>query len=321
MARTGRRWNEKSVPDQSGKRILITGANSGIGFEAARVLAQHGAQVILACRNEQKALSAMARIRGLYPRASLQFMPLDLGSQQSIRELAALFFEQYDSLDILINNAGVMWLPESRTVDGFESQLGTNHLGHFTLTGLLLPALLKTPGARVVTISSIAHRDGQIHFDDLWLQQGYRKHTAYAQSKLANLMFARELQKRLSKAGSSVISVAAHPGVASTHLAVPGFEQGGQTLLAKAMQILTPVVAQSALKGALPTLYAATSHEVEGGEYYGPSGFYEAFGYPGKATSTGRSRKEDVWQKLWEVSEQLTGVHYDFQAAPEAVTA
>lgn len=321
MALQHGRWTEKSVPDQSGKRILITGANSGIGFEAARVLAQQGAQVILACRNEDKALAAMARIRQIFPRANLQFMALDLGSQQSIRALVTLFFEQYDSLDILINNAGVMWLPESRTVDGFESQLGTNHLGHFALTGLLLPALLKTPGARVVTISSIAHKDGNIHFDDLWLEQGYGKQKAYAQSKLANLLFARELQRRLTDAGSSVLSVAAHPGVASTHLAVPGFEQGGQNLLAKLMQILTPVVAQSALKGALPTLYAATSHEVEGGEYYGPSGFYEAFGYPGKATSTRRSKNQETWRRLWDVSENLTGVHYDFQATTQPVTA
>ncbi len=306
------RWNEKSVPDQSGKRILITGANSGIGYEATRVLAQHDAQVILACRSEEKALAAMARIRDAYPKASLQFMPLDLASQRSIKDLAELFFEQYDTLDVLINNAGVMWLPESRTEDGFESQLGTNHLGHFALTGHLLPALLKTPGARVVTISSIAHKDGNIHFDDLWLEQGYRKHTAYAQSKLANLIFARELQRHLAEAGSSAISVAAHPGVASTHLAIPGFEQGGQTLLAKLMQILTPLVTQSALKGALPTLYAATSHEVEGGEYYGPGGFYEAFGYPNKAASTRRSQNPETWRRLWNLSEELTGVHYDF---------
>lgn len=321
MARNSGRWNEKSVPDQTGKRVLITGANSGIGFETARVLAQQGAQVILACRSESKALDAMARIRQLYPRASLQFMALDLGSLQSVRELAALFFEQYDTLDVLINNAGVMWLPESRTVDGFESQFGTNHLGHFALTGLLLPALLKTPGARVVTVSSIAHKDGYLHFDDLWLQKGYGKQKAYAQSKLANLVFARELQRRLSQAGSSVLSLACHPGVASTHLAVPGFEQGGQALLAKLMQLLTPLIAQSALKGALPTLYAATSHSVEGGEYYGPGGFYEAYGYPAKASSTRRSQRPEWGKQLWEVSEQLTGIHYDFEAAPRKATA
>ena len=321
MARNKGRWTEKSVPDQTGKRVLITGANSGIGYETARVLAQQGAHVILACRNEDKALAAMARIRQLYPRANLQFMALDLGNLQSVRDLAALFFEQYDTLDILINNAGVMWLPESRTVDGFESQLGTNHLGHFALTGLLLPALLNTPCARIVTVSSIAHRDGNLHFDDLWLQNGYGKQKAYAQSKLANLVFARELQRRLTQAGSSVLSLAAHPGVASTHLAVPGFEQGGNALLAKLMALVTPLVAQSALKGALPTLYAATSHEAEGGEYYGPGGFYEAFGYPGKASSTRRSQNPDLGKRLWNVSEELTGIHYAFQAAvPEGAT-
>lgn len=312
MLRRKSRWSEKSVPDQTGKRVLITGANSGIGFEAARVLAQQGAHVILACRDERKALEAMARIRQLYPRANLQFMALDLGSQASIKAMTAQFFEQYDSLDILINNAGVMWLPESRTVDGFESQLGINHLGHFALTGQLLPALLTVPGARIVTVSSIAHRDGRIHFDDLWLEKGYGKQKAYAQSKLANLLFARELQRRLSEAGHSTLSLAVHPGVASTHLAVPGFEQEGRPWLARLMGVLTPLIAQSAAKGALPTLYAATSHEVEGGEYYGPDGFYEAYGYPAKAFSTRRSQNADTARRLWEVSEQLTGVHYPF---------
>lgn len=312
MLRKKGRWTEKSVPDQTGKRVLITGANSGIGFEAARVLAQQGAHVILACRNENKALEAMAHIRQLYPRANLQFMALDLGSLTSVQALATLFFEQYDTLDTLINNAGVMWLPESRTEDGFESQLGINHLGHFALTGRLLPALLATPGARIVTISSIAHRDGNLHFDDLWLQNGYGKQKAYAQSKLANLVFARELQRRLTQAGRSALSLAVHPGVASTHLAVPGFEQDGRALLAKVMGFLTPLVSQSALKGALPTLYAATSHEAEGGEYYGPDGFYEAWGYPTKASSTRRSQNLESGQRLWDVSEQLTGVHYEF---------
>ncbi len=312
MSRHSGHWTEHNIPDLSCQRVLITGANSGIGFETARVLAQRNAQVILACRTESKALEAMARIRALYPKANLQFLPLDLASQQSIRDMVALFREQYDTLDLLINNAGVMWLPQSKTVDGFESQLGTNHLGHFTLTGLLLPVLLNTPGARIVTVSSIAHRGGQIHFDDLWLDRSYSKHKAYAQSKLANLVFAQELQRRLHAAGAPIISVAVHPGVANTNLAIPGFEQGGSPLLAKAVGLLTPIVAQNPVNGALPTLYAATSHAVEGGDYIGPDGIYEMWGHPRKAYATRRSRNPELGRRLWEVSEQLTGVHYDF---------
>lgn len=310
-------WTEMNMPELTGQRVLITGANSGIGFEAARAMAQRNAHVILACRTESKALAAMARIRSLYPKAQLQFMPLDLGNLQSVRDMAALFFEQYDSLDILVNNAGVMWLPESRTVDGFETQLGTNHLGHFALTGLLLPALLKAPGSRIVTVSSIAHKDGNLHFDDLWLEKGYAKHKAYAQSKLANLVFARELQRRLTQAGCSSLSIAVHPGVSATHLAAPGLEQDGHPLLAKLAHWLMPLIAQGSSKGALPTLYAATSHDAEGGEYYGPGGFYEFYGYPVKATSTGRSQKPEWGKQLWEISEKLTGVQYDFQVAPQ----
>lgn len=312
---SSRHWTEHNIPDLSGQRVLVTGANSGIGFETARVLAQRNAHVILACRTEAKAVEAMARIRALYPRAQLQFLPLDLASQTSVREMVAMFREQYDTLDLLINNAGVMWLPQSKTVDGFESQLGTNHLGHFALTGLLLPVLMNTPGARIVTVSSIAHRGGQIHFDDLWLDRGYGRQKAYSQSKLANLVFALELQRRLHAAGAPIISVAAHPGVANTNLAIPGFEQGGSPLLARVVSLLTPVVAQNPVNGALPTLYAATSHAVEGGDYIGPDGLYEMYGYPRKAYATRRSRNPEIGRRLWDLSEQLTGVRFDFTPA------
>lgn len=306
-------WTQNDVPSQKGKRILITGANSGIGLEAAKVLAEKGAQVLLACRNESKALQAMAEIRKTNPKASLHFLQLDLSSLQSVRDMAEVFYEQYSTLDVLINNAGVMWLPQGQTVDGFESQIGTNHFGHFALTGLLLPALLKQPGSRVVTVSSIAHRAGNLNFDDLFFERRpYGKQKAYGQSKLANLVFARELDRRLNAAGAQTLSVAVHPGVASTNLAVPGYEQSGSSLLAGLIKAATPVIAQSALKGALPTLYGATAENVQGGEYYGPDGFYEAFGYPAPAGSTRRSRNPEIGRKLWEVSEQLTGVHYSF---------
>lgn len=313
MNKQANQWDENSVPDQQGKLALITGANSGIGFEAARVLAQRGAQVILACRNQDKAIQAMARIRESAPKAQLHFLPLDLSSQESVHALAKLFYEQYEELDYLINNAGVMWLPKSLTKDGFEAQIGTNHLGHYALTGLLLPALLNKNGARIVTISSIAHRGGNIDFDDLFFEKRpYGKHKAYAQSKLANLVFAIELDRRLNQHGAQTLSVAAHPGVANTNLAVPGFEQSKSGILASAMKVLTPIVAQDTLKGALPTLYAATEANVKSGDYIGPTGFYEAFGYPGLARVARRARNPDIGRRLWQESEKLTGIEYRF---------
>jgi len=323
MKNHNKKWTEADISEQTGKRVFITGANSGIGFEAARVLAMKGAQVIMACRNEAKALAAMATIRQQYPRAALHFIPLDLGDLASVREAAQLFFEHYDRLDLLINNAGVMWLPEGRTVDGFESQLGTNHLGHFALTGLLLPALLKQPAARIVTVSSLAHRAGNLYFDDLFFaQHPYGKHRAYAQSKLANLVFARELERRLNAAGAQCLSLAVHPGVSNTNLAMPRSEKRTSRWVAALAGILTPLVGQNALKGALPTLYAATAESVNGGDYIGPDGFYEAWGYPHQANSTRRSRNPELGRKLWEVSEQLTGVSYPFsqEQAPQSAT-
>lgn len=313
------KWTESSVPNLQGKCALITGANSGIGFETARVMAEKGAQVVLACRNESKAIQAMSKIRERSPAAQLHFLPLDLSSLQSIRDMAEMFHEQYNQLHYAINNAGVMWLPQSKTADGFESQFGTNHLGHYALTGLLLPAILKTPGSRIVTVSSIAHTAGNIKFEDLFFERRrYGKQKAYAQSKLANLVFARELERRLNANGAQTISVAAHPGVANTNLAIPGFEQSNSGLMASAMKLLTPIVAQNPVNGALPTLYAATATGVEGGEYYGPDGFYEAYGYPGLAKSTRRSRNPDIGRKLWEISESLTGIEYAFDSKKAA---
>lgn len=307
------KWSEDNIPSQAGKRILITGANSGIGLAAAKVLAAKGAHVILACRNESKALQAMATIRQSHPKASLQFLALDLGNLASVREMAQEFLEQYDRLDVLVNNAGVMWLPESKTVDGFEAQIGINHFGHFALTGLLLPALLKQPGSRVVTVSSIAHRAGSLNFEDLFFERRpYGKHKAYGQSKLANLVFARELERRLNQAGTQTISIAVHPGVSSTGLGQSRAETPASKIVSGFSHILMPLIGQSALKGALPTLYAATAAEVQGGEYIGPDGFYEAYGFPTQAGSTRRSNNPEIGRKLWEVSEQLTGITYPF---------
>ena len=309
-----KKWTQHDIPSQTGKRALITGANSGIGLHTAMELAGKGAQVILACRDEAKALQAMALIRQQHPKASLHFLQLDLGSLASVHAMAEMFLEQYDRLDLLINNAGVMWLPQTKTEDGFEAHMGINHLGHFALTGLLLPALLKQPGSRIITVSSIAHRAGDLNFDDLFFEhRPYGRQKAYGQSKLANLVFARELERRLNAAGSQTLSVAVHPGVSNTNLAMPRHESSSAFLVASLASILSPLIGQSPLKGALPPLYAATATDIRGGDYLGPNGFYEAYGYPAPASSTRRSRNPEIARKLWDISEQLTAVVYPFE--------
>jgi NAD(P)-dependent dehydrogenase (short-subunit alcohol dehydrogenase family) len=310
-------WNLQNIPDQSGKTILITGANSGIGFEAAKALASKNALVILACRNQAKCDQAISDIRITNPKASLEWLPIDLSNLQSIRDAVAQFQAKHRKLDVLINNAGVMWLPRTETADGFEMQLGTNHLGHFALTGLLLDTLLNTPNSRIVTVSSLAHRSGRIHFDDLMLKGSYAKHKAYAQSKLANLMFAKELDRRLRKAGKLTLSVAVHPGGSATNLAVPGFEMQDSNFLAKVAKYLTPMITQSAANGALPTLFGATDSNIRGGEYIGPKHFFEVMGPPVPAYATKYSRDEILGKKLWDISEQLTGIHYSQLAQPD----
>lgn len=303
-------WSIEDIPDQTGKIALITGANSGIGFEAAKALASKGAKVILACRNQQKAQTAMDSILKEQPSAQLEFLQLDLADQTNIKTAVKRFLESHSQLDLLINNAGVMWLPRTETVDGFEMQFGTNHLGHFTLTGLLLDTLLGTSNARVVTVSSLAHRSGRIYFDDLMLQTDYKKHKSYAQSKLANLMFSNELQRRINQSGKSLLSVAVHPGGSSTNLAVPGFEMQDSTVQAKIAKWITPLVTQSAANGSLPTLYGATSNNIKGGEYIGPKHFFEVMGPPVNAYATRYSRNVEHCKKLWEASVALTDVAY-----------
>ncbi|MBX3025298.1 SDR family oxidoreductase [bacterium] len=308
-------WSEADIPDLGGRTIVITGANSGLGFEAALALAGKGAQVVLACRDQAKGRAAEEQIHARHPRARTTLMALDLSSLADIRRFAAALREAQPRLDVLMNNAGVMALPYRQTADGFEMQFGTNHLGHFALTGLLLDRLLETAGARVVTVSSGAHRMGRIRFDDPQWAQGYRKWPAYGQSKLANLLFAYELQRRLVAAGAGAISVAAHPGYAATNLQAAGPRMQGSSFGERLMDLGNALFAQSAAMGALPQLYAAVAPEARGGAYYGPSGLGELWGHPRAVTSNARSRDAAAARRLWALSEQLTGVTFPLPAA------
>ena len=292
-------WDLDSISDQAGKRILITGANSGIGFEAARELAARGAEVIMACRSQEKGKAALEAIQAAVPDANLTLMSLDLASLDSVSRFAEEFRSRYDRLDVLINNAGVMAPPLTRTADGFEMQFGTNHLGHFALTGQLLPLLEAAGAGRVVVVSSVAHRFGKINFSNLNAEKRYLRWPAYSQSKLANLMFAKELQRRLQAQGSRVIAVAVHPGYSDTNL--QRHTPGGAIMNR---------IAQSQLEGAMPTLYAATEAGISGGEYIGPDGWMELKGRPRKAYVAPKARDAAAAARLWDVSEDLTRVRY-----------
>jgi NAD(P)-dependent dehydrogenase (short-subunit alcohol dehydrogenase family) len=303
-------WSLADIPDQSGRVALVTGANSGIGLEAARVLAHRGAHVVLACRSQAKAVAAQRSIEA-GGRASLEILPLDLSSLAQVRDAAAAFRTKHARLDLLINNAGVMWLPRTLSAEGQEMQFATNHLGHFALTGHLLDILMSTAASRVVTVSSLAHAQGRIRFDDLsYANTPYRKHRAYAQSKVANLLFAKELARRLDKKGVSTRSLACHPGISATNLAVPGFQMQGSAMLAAISGLLTKLIAQDPAMGAQPTLYAATAAEAANGDYIGPSGFRQMHGAPQKVGCVRYARDEAVAQRLWQVSEAITGVRY-----------
>jgi NAD(P)-dependent dehydrogenase (short-subunit alcohol dehydrogenase family) len=303
------KWTAKQIPSQAGKTALVTGANSGIGYQAALELARHGAHVLLGCRNEAKGSAALQRLLRDAPGASAEVVPLDMASLASIRAFAAAFIGRGRALDLLINNAGVMALPKRElTEDGFERQFGTNHLGHFALTGLLLPALLAAPAPRVVTVASLAHRTGKIDFDNLQRERGYEGWDAYNASKLANILFAKELDRRARAAHSRLLSLAVHPGVSTTSI----FENGPGTTNLKAIMVklLAPVMMQNDEAGALPTLYAATSSEAHGGEYIGPDGFGELKGSPVVVKPRPQALDTAVGERLWAVSEELTGVHY-----------
>ena len=293
-------WSEAQIPDQSGRTAVVTGANSGIGFETARALAAKGARVALACRSEEKGRDAERRLRAAVPDADVSFEPLDLGSLASVRRFAEKLSAGEARLDLLVNNAGVMMPPYGKTADGFETQLGTNHLGHFALTGLLLDRLRRAPAARVVNVSSLAHFWGSIGFDDLQSERSYNPTRAYGQSKLANLLFTRELQRRFEVARIDALSAAAHPGSTRTELQ----RHSGM------MHAIVAVFSQTPPEGALPTLRAATAPDVRGGDYFGPSGFAGCIGPPGPARSSPRSKDAAAALRLWNVSEQLTGVSF-----------
>ena len=307
-------WTADDIPALAGKTVVVTGGNSGIGFEAARQMARKGAHVILACRDTGRAADALEQIRTLHPSASVEAMQLDLASLESVHRFARDFAAKSVPLDVLCNNAGVMAIPRRTTAEGFEMQIGTNHLGHFALTGLLLEPLLAAPAARVVNVSSTAHKPGRIDFDDLQGEKSYRKWMAYAQSKLANLLFTYELQRRLEAAGARAVSVACHPGYSATNLQAVGPQMSGSRIAARLMDLGNRFFSQPAAMGALPTLYAATSPDARGGDYIGPDGFMENYGHPRKTRSTARSHDRAVAMRLWEVSEQLTSVRYPLPA-------
>jgi NAD(P)-dependent dehydrogenase (short-subunit alcohol dehydrogenase family) len=293
-------WTEQDIPDQHDRVAVVTGANTGLGFETARMLAAHGATVVLAVRDVGKGEQAAARITG-----DVTVQALDLTSLDSVRSAAADLRARFPRIDLLINNAGVMYTPKRTTADGFELQFGTNHLGHFALTGLLLDQLLPVPGSRVVTVSSTGHRiRAGIHFDDLQWERSYSRTAAYGQAKLANLMFTYELQRRLAPHGTTV-AVAAHPGVSNTELA-----RNTPAALRVPVGWLAPLLTQKAEMGALPTLRAATDPGVLGGQYYGPGGRGEVRGYPEVVSSSPDSHDQATQQRLWTVSEELTGVTF-----------
>ena len=289
-------WTTEQIPSQKNRIVIVTGANSGIGYETAKALAAKGATVVMACRNLDKANEAAAEIRKTVSDADLDIIPLDLADLSSVRKFATLFNAKYSKLDLLINNAGVMVPPLTKTKDGFELQFGANHLGHFALTNLLLEKIMATPKARIVNVSSGVHHQGKLDFENLNAEKGYAAWGAYAQSKLANLLFTLELNQRLAAVNSDAIATAAHPGWTLTGL------QNGVALWASRL------LGQQAPMGALPTLYAATSADMQANDYAGPGGFQEMRGYPKKVDRSAAAKDPAVARRLWQVSEELTGI-------------
>ena len=299
------RWTEQDIPDQSGRTAIVTGANTGIGFETARALAERGADVVLACRSAEKGQDAVARILAAAPTAHVSFESLDLADLEDVAAFAARLRSRRTRLDLLVNNAGVMVPPASTTKQGFELQFGVNHLGHFALTANLLPLLRATPGARVVAVASQAHRMGRMNWDDLQFSARYQPWPAYGQSKLANLLFTLALQARFEEAGVEAMAVAAHPGWTGTDL------QRNSPIAA----MMGPLLAMGPAQGALPTLRAATDPAATGADYYGPDGLQELRGYPVKVGRTRAALDAKAAQRLWEESEAMTGVRCDFTSS------
>ncbi|MBA2523866.1 MAG: SDR family oxidoreductase [Solirubrobacterales bacterium] len=298
------KWTAPDIPDQDGRVAVVTGANSGLGRLTAIELARHGAEVVIACRSVQKGERVAEEVAAVASGPSPRVQELDLGSLDSVRAFAATFTAK--QVGLLVNNAGVMMTPQRTTSDGFELQFGTNHLGHFALTGLLLKALERSQAARIVTVSSTEHKGGTIDFDDLQWERGYDRRGAYRRSKLANAVFAIELDRRLRETQSPAISLIAHPGYADTNL-----QRTGPTgLLRGLLEVSNRLVAQRPERGVLPTLYAATAAGVEGGDFYGPDGFNELRGYPKKVEAIPAAHDRETGERLWSVSEDLTGVRY-----------
>lgn len=304
------KWNASDIPDLKGKIAVVTGANSGIGYYTCLELARKGAHVVLAARNKERGRAAEERILSEVPNADLQFMKLDLSNIETVKYFADAFIEEYEKLDILINNAGVMAIPLKRTAQGFEMQFGTNHLGHFALTGLLLDFIDRTPGARIVNVSSTMYKRGTINFEDPNWDKSYKKWAAYSQSKLANILFTLELHKRLRLAGRKTLVMAAHPGYAATNLQTTGPDMEGAKMRRFYYTLMNRIFAQTASQGALPSLYAATSEKAESGKYYGPSGMGHLRGYPQEEAINSSLVNPDVARRLWEESEKLLGIKF-----------
>lgn len=305
-------FDVESLPNQRGRIAIVTGSNIGLGYQTALMLAQRGATVIMACRNLDKAQAARARITAAAAEADVEVLHLDLSSLASVREFATAFRQRYDRLDVLIHNAGIMWAPRGKTVDGFESTLGTNHLGPFLLTSLLIDLMPDTPASRVVTVASNAHKQGRINFDDLQSERSYSKMGSYAQSKLANVMFALELQRRLEASGKRILSVAAHPGLVIQTGLIRSRRQ--RALL----QLAAGFLSNTAYESAKTSVLAALDPGVRGGEYYGPRGFMELKGGPGKVEPTKTARDPVQARRLWVASEEVTGAVYPLAASPAA---
>ena len=299
------KWTSNDIQELSGKTAIVTGANSGLGLITAKELAGKGCHVVMACRSVDKAETAANEIKNAFPSASIEIIALDLSSMDSIKTFS-------DEIDLLCNNAGVMDIPFRKTTEGFEMQFGTNHLGHFALTGRLLDLIAHTEGARIVTTSSLMHIPGKINFDDLHWSKGYSGWGAYFQSKLANLLFTYELERKLKISGAKAISVASHPGYASTNLQLVSAQMESSSFQENLWKSMNACIAQSAEMGSLPTLYAATNPHIQGGDFIGPR-VLGWRGYPKKVQSSKRSKNKAVASKLWSVSEELTGVAYAFK--------